>query len=81
MRYLTIAQQRQAFINSALHAREEVNRVGRVYPAAAVHKWLLARAAGDKIAAPAACVFLIGSEDTLETPTHGRSPAGGRVRD
>jgi hypothetical protein len=37
-----------------LEAREEVARQGKVYEAADVHKWLLARVRGKKIATPTA---------------------------
>lgn len=41
-------ESRGAFVASALQAREEVARYGRVMEGADVHKWLLARAAGGK---------------------------------
>ena len=43
---------RGAFVASALEAREEVARYGKVMAAADVHKWLLARAGGGKAARP-----------------------------
>lgn len=45
---------RGAFVASALAAREEVSRYGQVMEAADVHKWLLARAEGGKVARPRA---------------------------
>ena len=45
---------RGAFVASALEARQEVARNGRVIEAADVHKWLLARAGGGKAARPRA---------------------------
>lgn len=45
---------RQDFVASALEARQEVARYGRAMQAADVHKWLLARVAGKKMAAPRA---------------------------
>lgn len=45
---------RGAFVASALEAREEVARYGKVMAAANVHKWLLARAGGGKAARPRA---------------------------
>ena len=45
---------RGAFVASALDARQEVARYGRVMAAADVHKWLLARAGGGKAARPRA---------------------------
>ncbi len=45
---------RQEFVASALAARQEVARYGRAMQAADVHKWLLARAAGKKVAPPRA---------------------------
>jgi len=43
---------RAAFVASALEARQEVARNGRVMTAADVHKWLLAWANGSKAARP-----------------------------
>lgn len=45
---------RGAFVASALEARQQVARYGQVMEAADVHKWLLARAAGGKVARPRA---------------------------
>lgn len=45
---------RGAFVASALKARQEVARYGRVMEAADVHKWLLSRAGGGKAARPRA---------------------------
>ncbi len=45
---------RGAFVASALEARQEVARYGQVMEAADVHKWLLARTRGGKIARPRA---------------------------
>lgn len=45
---------RAAFLASALEARQDVARHGQVMAAADVHKWLLARAGGDKAARPRA---------------------------
>ena len=45
---------RGVFVASALQARQEVARYGRVMEAADVHKWLLARAGGGKAARPRA---------------------------
>lgn len=45
---------RSAFLASALEARQDVARYGRVMEAADVHKWLLARAGGGKAARPRA---------------------------
>jgi predicted transcriptional regulator len=45
---------RNAFVASALEARQEVARYGQVMEAADVHKWLLARAGGGKAARPRA---------------------------
>ncbi len=45
---------RQAFVASALEARQDVARYGRVMEAGDVHKWLKARAAGRKAARPRA---------------------------
>lgn len=47
-------ESRQVFVASALQARQEVARYGRVMKAADVHKWLLARTAGKKAAPPRA---------------------------
>jgi predicted transcriptional regulator len=49
---ITREENRRAFVQSALVAREEVARYGEVHEAADVHKWLLARVAGKKVAAP-----------------------------
>ena len=46
------AENRRAFVHSALQAREDVARYGLVHEAAGVHKWLLARAAGRKAKPP-----------------------------
>lgn len=45
---------RGAFVASALEARQEVARNGRMLAAADVHKWLLAWANGGKAARPRA---------------------------
>jgi hypothetical protein len=45
---------RGAFVASALEARQDVARYGKVMEAADVHKWLLARAGGRKAARPRA---------------------------
>lgn len=45
---------RGAFVASALEARQEVARYGRVMEAADVHKWLLDRAGGGKAVRPRA---------------------------
>ncbi|MSQ70340.1 MAG: ribbon-helix-helix protein, CopG family [Betaproteobacteria bacterium] len=45
-------ENRRAFVQSALEARENVARYGLVHEAADVHKWLLARAAGRKAKPP-----------------------------
>jgi predicted transcriptional regulator len=45
---------RGAFVASGLQARREVAHYGQVMEAAAVHKWLLNRAAGGKAARPRA---------------------------
>lgn len=47
-------ESRREFVASALKARREVFRHGKVMEAAGVHKWLLARAAGRKAAPPRA---------------------------
>lgn len=47
-------ESRRLFVTSALEAREEVARYGRVMEAGDVHKWLLARATGKKAARPRA---------------------------
>jgi hypothetical protein len=49
---------RGAFVASALEARQEVARYGRVMEAADVHKWLLARVEGGKAVRPRARKFL-----------------------
>jgi predicted transcriptional regulator len=48
------AEARGAFVASALEARQEVARYGKVMAAADVHKWLLAGAGGGKPARPRA---------------------------
>jgi len=45
---------RGAFVASALEARQEVAKYGKVMEAADVHKWLLARAGGSRAARPRA---------------------------
>jgi hypothetical protein len=45
---------RAEFVASALVARREVARNGQVMAAADVHKWLLARAGGNKATRPRA---------------------------
>jgi predicted transcriptional regulator len=45
---------RGAFVASALDARQELARNGRVMAAVDVHKWLLARAGGGKATRPRA---------------------------
>ena len=45
-------ENRRAFVQSALEAREDVARYGLVHEAADVHKWLLARTAGSKAKFP-----------------------------
>ena len=45
-------ESRGAFVASAMEARQEVARSGRVMAAADVHKWLIARAGGGKPARP-----------------------------
>jgi hypothetical protein len=45
---------RDAFVASALEARQDVARNGRVMAAADVHEWLLARAGGGNAARPRA---------------------------
>jgi predicted transcriptional regulator len=50
---ITREENRRAFVQSALLAREEVAQYGEVHEAADVHKWLLARAAGKKSSLPA----------------------------
>jgi len=45
---------RAAFVASALKARQNVARHGKVMAAADVHKWLLARAGGGKAVRPRA---------------------------
>ena len=52
-------ESRRTFVASALEAREEVARYGRVMEAADVHKWLLARAAGKTAARPRARKLVI----------------------
>ena len=49
---ITREENRRAFVQSALVARENVARYGEVHEAADVHKWLLARVAGKKAPAP-----------------------------
>lgn len=45
---------RAEFVASALKARKEVAKYGKVMDAADVHKWLLARARGGKVSRPPA---------------------------
>ncbi len=51
---ITREESRKAFVASALEARQEVAKYGKVFDAAEVHKWLLARASGEKAARPRA---------------------------
>lgn len=47
-------ESRNAFVASALVARQEVAKYGQVMEAADVHKWLLTRAEGGRAARPRA---------------------------
>ena len=50
----TLNDNRSAFVASAMNARHEVAKYGKVMEAADVHNWLLGRAAGRKPARPRA---------------------------
>ena len=45
-------EKRRAFVESALLAREEVAKTGRVYRSEDVHAWFLAKASGRKVPKP-----------------------------
>ena len=47
-------ENRAKFVAGALEARQEIATYGLVMESAAVHRWLLARAAGGKVARPRA---------------------------
>jgi predicted transcriptional regulator len=51
-RQTRLAEQRRNFVADALAAREEAHRSGLGYPASEVHRYMRARARGDKAARP-----------------------------
>lgn len=51
-RQTRLAEQRRDFVEDALVARDEAHRTGLAYPAGEVHRYLQARARGDKAARP-----------------------------
>ncbi len=52
--HTVLAERRKAFVADALAAEVEAERIGEVYPAEAVHRYIRARAAGRKIKRPKA---------------------------
>ncbi|HQR53076.1 MAG TPA: hypothetical protein PLZ79_07375 [Burkholderiales bacterium] len=51
-RQTRLAEQRRSFVADALAAREETRRSGLAYPAGEVHRYMQARARGEKAARP-----------------------------
>ena len=51
-RQTRLAEQRRGFVADALAAREEAHRSGLGYPASEVHRYMQARARGEKAARP-----------------------------
>jgi predicted transcriptional regulator len=51
-RQTRLAEQRRSFVADALAAREETRRSGLAYPAVEVHRYMQARARGEKAVRP-----------------------------